>query len=244
MRLAVIFVLSFFIAGCSLLKARPAERAGFIPSVLELKEERERRPFHGGWTNAFFLERKRDSQKLLILPVRTDYLLEKGWWSELNQADQSSYEEEVSELALFFYEELQSAFRNYQGNRWKLVEEPDEETLIVEYALVEVVATKAHINAIGTTLGFFVPGGGLINQTASGSIAFEGKIFDGRDGELLTAFADREADKLAVATLRDFQFYAHARESIREWSEQLAKLMNTSEDITVEDSAPITLSPF
>ncbi len=248
--LSLMFSLLVALSSCSqanqVLKAGSAERAGFIPSVLDLKEERARSPFHGVWykDEDMFYQRRAETTKLYLLPVRTDFLLEKGWWSELNSLDREEYEKDVKELAAHFDSELQNAFENHESNRWKIVTEPDEESLIIEYALVEVVATKVHINAIGTTLGFFVPGGGLISRAGGGSVAFEANIYDGKDGELLLSLADREADKLAVVTLKDYQFYAHARKTIMEWSEQFAELANTEKEITVEDSSAVTIEPW
>ncbi len=237
-------------SGCaqtnSLLKASAAERAGFIPSVLPLTAERQRSPFHGVWykNEDMFYQRREEVTKLVLLPVRTDFLLEKGWWSELNSLDREGYEADVKELARYFDQQLRDAFAGEDMNRWEIVDSPDQDCLIVEYALVEVIATKVHINAIGTTLGFLVPGGGLVSRAGGGSIAFEANVYDGKDGELLVSFADREADKLAIATLKDYQFYAHARESIREWSEQFALIVNSERDFQVTDSLPVTAAPW
>lgn len=191
-----------------------------------------------------FYKRRAEVTKLVLLPVRTDFLLEKGWWSSLNSLDQEGYKEDVQSLARYFDQQLRDAFATDEMNRWEIVDQPDEGSLIVEYALVEVIATKVHINAIGTTLGFFVPGGGLVSRAGGGSIAFEANVYDGKDGELLVSFADRESDKLALATLKDYQFYAHARESIEEWSQQFARIVNSERDFQVIDSLPVTVNPW
>ena len=240
----LLIVFFAFFGGCSLLKGKAAERAGFIPEEIVLEEHRERAPFNGVWADSKseFSRRKAECNKLFIKPVRTDFLLKKGWWSNLNALDRASYQDDVQELASFFREQLIAQIEAFEGNRWEVTNEPDDSTLIFEYALTEVIATKVHLNALGTGLGFFVPGGGLVSQTAGGSIAFEAQVYDGRDGALLIAYADRETDKVSIVTLRDYQFYAHARQSIRDWAEQLAELANTEEDVQVWDSFPFTLS--
>ena len=242
--IALPVLLSF--SACSVLKGKPAERAGFIPNVLTLKDDRERSPYHGVWfaDEDQFYKRMDECNKIAVLPVRTDFLLAKGWWSSLNEIESSSYEKEVGELATYFKQELERALKEHPKNRWEIVEEPDDSTFILEYALVEVIATKVHINAAGTALGAFVTGGGLVSATAGGSVAFEAKIYDGRDGELLAALADRETDKVSVVSLRDYTFYGHSRQAIREWAEQSAELANTSRETQVGDSYPINLSPW
>ena len=249
-KLISLITILFALQGCSqitmLLKASPAERAGFIPNAVPLTSMRERSPFHGSWfkNKQHFYARRSKCKKLHFPPVRTDYLLEKGWWTELNTLDRSSYESDVKELARFFDQEIREAFNDSESDRWEIVDTPDKDTLIMQFALVEVVATKVHINAIGTGLGLFVTGGGLLSSTAGGSIAFEAQLYDGQNGELLVAFADREADKISVASLRDYQFYAHARQSIRDWSEQIVELAHSNEDTQVSDSLPATLLPW
>ncbi len=246
----ILLFLSINLSSCSIarkvLKGAPGQRAGFIPNALELKENRARSPFHGTWFNdmEYFYKRKAETNKIQILPVRTDFLAKKGWWSKLNSGSQNNYIKEVKELAKQFRSELVKEFSKQNPTHWEVVEVADDKTLILEFAITEVVATKAHLNAIGTAAGFFVPGGGLISQTAGGSIAFEAKMFDGQNGELLLAFADRETDTISVVSLKDFQYYAHARQSIRNWSNQFAELAHSDPDKKVEDSSAISIIPW
>ena len=242
--------LSINLSGCStarkVLKGAPGERAGFIPNALELKENRSRSPFHGTWFQdmEYFYKRKAETNKIQILPVRTDFLAKKGWWSKLNTGNHDNYIKEVKKLAELLHSELVRNFKNQNPVHWEIAEEPDDKTLILEFAITEVVATKAHLNAVGTAAGFFVTGGGLISQTAGGSIAFEAKMFDGQNGELLLAFADRETDSISLISLKDFQYYAHARKTIKDWANQFTELTHSDPDKKVEDSSAITIIPW
>lgn len=248
MYLKIIYLLAllFLFSSCSALKASPAERAGFIPNVLALDAEKEATPFHGVWykNKKYFCDRRDEIEQIVILPVRVDYLGEKGWWSRLNSLDSEVYRKDIKELSQYFRDSLKQSFSNVEDRNWQVFDTPSENSLIVEFALTEVVATKAHINAIASTAGFFIPGAGLLATTGAGSIAFEAKIYDGRDGELLLAYSDREADKYSLASLKDFQYYAHARQIIKEWSEQFVKLTSAPKGSEVEDSLPFSLNPF
>ena len=250
MRIIIITFIILVLPSCSVarkvLKGAPADRAGFIPNSLVLKEDRSKSPFHGSWfvDKEYFYKRKEQTNKIQVMPVRTDFLAKKGWWSKLNSGSMESYASEVRQLADLFHSELVKDLKAMSSTKWEIVDQADDETLILEFALVEVVATKAHLNAVGTAAGFLVPGGGLISQTAGGSVAFEAKVFDGKNGELLLAFADRETDTLSLISLKDFQYYAHARKSVMDWSHQFAELVNTGADHKIKDSSGVTIIPW
>ena len=235
-------------AGCQHLKASPAEPSAFVDVPGGLQAASERSPFQSeafrnGDMNAFY-ERRKKCTKLLIRPVRTDFIMERSWWDAFGTFDEAEYAQDASDVAAYFYKRMREEIEQWPGERWKLVEQADEETLVIEYALVELVPTKAIVNAAGTALSFFVPGGGLTSAVAKGSIAFEAKIYDGATGDLLLVFADRESDKTSLVSIADYRYYAHAREAIDDWSEQFAELAHTPKNHQVSDSLPFTLRPW
>jgi hypothetical protein len=89
-----------------------------------------------------------------------------------------------------------------------------------------------------------MPGTGIIRLFGSDSIAIEGMVRDGRIGELLAAFRDREADKSAPISVRDYQMYAHIRRTLDDWADQLAELAGTVPTHQVKDALPFTLDPL
>lgn len=94
------------------------------------------------------------------------------------------------------------------------------------------------------SLDFFVPGGGLIKVAGKGSVAIEGAVRDADTGEILFEFRDREGDKAAPFTVKDFQRFAHAQVAFDEWAKQLVELLATPVTHMVDDSLPFTLSPL
>ncbi len=228
------------------LRADPAPDSGFIQAKEKIGAWKERAPVHKIWfkdRQAFYKNRDR-YKKILFRPVTTDFLISRGWWHELNTADKDDYHHEVEEMALYIKKSFERAFREDPRQRFIVVDKADKETIVYAFALTELIATKAHINAAGTALGIFVPGGGLVKTTAKGSIAIEANIYDGGTNELLVAWADREQDQSSLFSFSDFSWYSHARSTVDNWAQQLVEGYNTPIDHKVEDRPVFTLNPF
>ncbi|MBP9838339.1 MAG: DUF3313 family protein [Proteobacteria bacterium] len=149
--------------------------------------------------------------------------------------------DDAEELGKYFLSRIQL---EYAKKGLDVVDAPTEDSFIWELAIVELDATGVAVNAAATVAGIFVPGSGLVKRFATGSIAIEGIIRDGKTGDILAEFKDREADKETVLSARDFQKYSHARYTLDEWAEQFAQLSSTTSDVKVEDSLPVTINPF
>ena len=238
------------LSGCStvnmLLKADPAEPSGFIENPEQMQEMREHAPFHGLWfkDRAEFDRTRSKFKKIYFQPIATTFIQEKGWWSNLNEADFDQYQEDLVEMATYMKEEFEKAFEEDPAKRFVVTQVPDSQTVIYSIALVELIATKAHINALGTVAGAMVPGGGLMKSTAKGSIAIEVKVIDGETDEVIITWADREMDRSSLFNVNDFSWYSHARKHVDDWAEQLVMLHNVTTSDYVEDSSGFTLNPF
>lgn len=176
--------------------------------------------------------------------MTTKFLIHNGWWDNLNTADRDDYNKEVEQMAVYIKNAFDSAFKEDPNKRFMVVDTPDKETIVYALALTEPVATKAHINAAGTALGIFIPGGGLLKTAAKGSIAIEANIYDGKTNELLVAWADREQDRGSLFSFSDFSWYSHARATVDNWAKQLVEGYNTPIEHKVEDRTLFTLNPF
>lgn len=147
-------------------------------------------------------------------------------------------------MAKFINETLEMVFREDPNKRFQVVQHADQSTVIYEFAIVELRPTKVVVNAAGTALGAVVPGGGLVKSTAKGSIAVEVSARDGKDNELLLTWADREIDRSAPFSFRDFAAYAHARKTVRRWAEDLLEAWTTPDTHLIEGPSPVTINPF
>lgn len=245
-KLCLLISILVIVQGCSIIRARPSKKNLFLTHPEKVIELRERAPFNGvAYLNPERVDEMHATcKKIVILPIRTD-LIEKEMQREIEDEDlRAQRMEEVQEIAKYFHDRLKTAIKNYKNYPYELLEKPEPDSFVLEIALVELDPTLISVNVLGAVAGFFVPGGGLIGRAASGSVAFEAQLRDGKNNEILVEFRDREADKTAPFTFKDFQEYAHIRQAIDEWAEQYAELSATSRTHKVSDSFPFTLSPL
>lgn len=226
-----------------LMKASPAPPSGFLPHEDKLVETRDRAPFNGFYyPDPERIDRmKRTGRAFYFAPIDVSPLRDRLRGDKFTKSEIEDRMAEADELKRYFEERLRMEFSKHGLN---VVDKPREDAFFCEIALVDLRPTLAVVNAAATTAGFFVPGAGLVRRLGSGSIAMEGMVRDGETLDILAEFQDREADKDSLFTVRDFQRYSHARYSIDDWSEQLAKLASTTSEVKVDDSVPVTLIPF
>ena len=227
-----------FCTGCSALKASPAPDSGFIDNPELLTEEKDL-PYHGVW-------RKKDIDRddydtLHVAPVNIEYLEKTSDWSIIKALSREEILQEAEELAVYFREQLQDELKEAEVD---LVAEPDDRSVVLEVAIVELVPTNVVRSAAGNVAGIFVPGGGILSAGTGGSIAIEGKYFEAQSGEELALFKDREQAKIAPLDLAGLTAFQHARNSIDDWIEQIVKIITSPRGTPVRDSSPFRLSPW
>ena len=234
-------------AAIKILKASETKNYGFIPKPELFDPAFDSTPFHRRWITedaSRYQELKTSLKEVYIEPVNTSILkaeLEK----EITDPDeQQARIDEVEELARYFRNKIALVLNDTPHKNFKLIETPGKNTIRLALALVEVEPTNPSINALGTAAGFFVPGGGLVKIAAKGGVAIEGFIDETNKQTLLEQFKDKESDKAAPFTVKDFQKYAHIRSSIDDWSMQLAEILNQPVGHKVKDSLPFELAIF
>ncbi len=238
------------ISGCTVLKASPADNAGFVPKPELLAEKRERAPFNAYWVfNPDEYDKlRRDYAKVYIAPVDTSVVRAIYKSATGSEETKTMRIEEAEELANYFRERIKLNLKDSKstnGRKMEVTEQPGPKTLSLKLALVQVVPTNPGVNLIGTAAGFFVPGGGLIKLVGEGSVAMEGYVAEESASlSLYEEFKDREGQKTSPFSLKDYQKYAHIRESIDEWAQQISLLLTTPSEYMVDDSSVISLNPL
>ena len=234
------------LSGCAVLKASPALDTGFLPDAKKLSERRERWPFNGVYVSdeKKYSKLKKEYNQIYIKRINTKFLEDKLSKKEESEKAKIYRKEEIQEIANYMRNTFKMRLSHYPEHPFELTEEPGSKTFILELAFAELDPTNPALNATGTVLGFLVPGGGLLSRVHSGSVAIEGIIRDGASGRILLEFKDREGDKTSAFSIKDYQRYAHARDSIEDWADQFAELMATDLDHKVEDSLPFEINPL
>lgn len=216
-------------------KAGPAKPSGYLDEKGKPLSRDTRFPFQRVWY-------KRDIQwerytKLHVAPVNTRYLEEMGWWDKLSPANARDRRQSAAEIAAYLREAIVKAFREDKKKVVQVVDEPKGAgVLVLETALVELVPTKAWLNAAGYA--------GVMMALDKGTIAIEGRLKDASTGEVLAMFADREAGKDSLLDAQDLTWWGHAREAVDDWAKQMVQVAHAEEWETVDDSWSFKLRPW
>ena len=146
-------------------------------------------------------------------------------------------------MANYMRQQFQREFQ--RGGQYRVVSKPGPNTLALQLALVELKPTNVHGNVIGTGASVVAPGANYaVGQFTKGSIAFEGKLRDGKSGTLLAEYADREHDKMSLFSFRDYDPYAHSRRTAKDWAREMRDLSVAPVGEKVHRTHRFTLNPF
>lgn len=146
-------------------------------------------------------------------------------------------------LALFAREDLIAAFEKDAHHRFKVVDRPGRNTVVFEFAIVELVPNKVSLK-----LASLAPYGGsvarLLAMKNRSTVAFEARFRDAETWDVIMLLADREAEKSHLVNRKDYTWYAHAKSIIREWSQQMVVMCNKGPHDMIKDSRKFELKPW
>lgn len=242
---------SFFLcAGCSSIDPEPIPDSGYIDHPIKMVPWTQRAAYAqriGFKSRRQFYATRARFTKICFRPTRIDFLRSPGPWDQLNSSGYEQYKEDAKTVAKCMDDTLREVFCKDPLKRFKVVTRPDKNTIVYEFAIVDLRPTKVAVNVGGTVLGFFIPLAGIATTVAAdtqGSIAVEVTARDGKNNELLVCWADRRVDRLALFSFRDYEKYAHAKVTMRQWAEALLMDWNTPDTVWIERPYPVTLNPF
>lgn len=193
-------------------RTKAAEKQVVIPQeYARLMKSPERIPFQKAWARPELI-RKYD--KITIKTEVSPVQLESG---ELGKQNLRNYigsdKKDIVELAEYTAKSFKKSFA--KSRRIKIVNKPGPKTMLLQFALVQVVPNKAVVGAITSTWSL-VPGIGWlfapINVKIKGEIdelggvtAMETIIVDSETGEMLAVVADRVKGKMAFFNAKDLR---------------------------------------
>ncbi len=231
-----------------LLKAKPAKISPFLDQRAKMRPARERVPFHFVWRNpdtATQVEVMRRTE-IYIAPVSLSHLrpvskklaaweMRRGWTQRRER-----------EIAAQIRDEFARAFLNAPAApRFRVVTRPTAKSVTLEIAVTEINPTSVRGNMVKLAAKFTIgPASALLGVFTKGNIAIEGKVSLSGQGTPVFQFADNEKDKMTFYSARDFQAYAHATMTIKEWAREFEEFTRTYGDHKVRESSFITLKPW
>lgn len=232
------------VAGCDMLKAKPAPTTSFVAA--EPMYHDPALPFQRVWRRPDLNWDK--YRKLYVAPVDTNHMLRMTEWQE--GVRRAEIESDVRNLAVYTQNALKKAFREDPKRRLRVLETTDAaaDTLSLEVALIEVVPSKVVLNMLqhvpwGVGLGISAVRGIAGDKS---TVAIEARLRDASSGLILAAMADREAQVIAPGNLRGLTWYGHAHQIINNWADQFVKVVNRDRAAgqVVDDTRPFTLRPW
>jgi hypothetical protein len=127
------------------------------------------------------------------------------------------------------------AVENDPKKHFKVVDQPGPNTLILETAIVQLVPSKAELQALSLVpvgfvglIGTGVMAGGSVatnsEDQGKGVIAMEGRTRDGESGEVVWMFADREHPPTAILDIKALFWWEPAKPICDGWARQFVEL--------------------
>jgi len=231
--------LVLLVGGC---KAGEARSAGYIDKADMVADPSL--PFQRSWVKPGF--DKTHYTKLYVAPVNVSYMLQETEWQKGMRKD--DFEKDVAKLAVFTQDALKNAFRDDPKHRMQVLDTlaPDRDALVLEVAIIEVVPSNVALNALGYApfgVGLALTSVRMIAKDTS-TCAFEARVRDASTNETVMKFADREAEQVAVVSVRGLTWYSHAESIITQWSDQFVKIANGKPGETVKPADTFTLKPW
>src|SRR5579862_4569368 len=127
--------------GC---RARPAPDSGFLQDPNLMKAD-SAVPFNRMYTNPKYLSK--NFSEIYVAPVNTDYVMAENLWEKatLAEVNKSDVKKNVEMLADYQRNAFIKACENDPNKKFKVVEKPGPNTLILETAIVQLVPSKAEL---------------------------------------------------------------------------------------------------
>jgi hypothetical protein len=225
-----------------LLKAKPAKLSPFFEQPEMVMDTRKTLPFQKTWIMKDKAMEPAKKTKLYVAPVSLEHLRPVKKILVRNEVEWGSINRREEEMANRLRNEFAKAFLRSPQPRYSIVQQPGPDTVTLEMAIVELNPTSPKGNAVKTALKFVVgPVASLGGYFTKGNMAIEGKVRDSASGALFFQFADNEADKMTLYSLRDFKPYGHALHAIKKWAEQFELMTRKPPGQKLRDSSFITL---
>jgi Protein of unknown function (DUF3313) len=234
-----------WMAGC---KATAAPESGYLANSGEMKKRADS-PFDRSW-----LDRKIDESnytELLVRPVNIQYVKAQNIWEQASVRDLGSLHKDFEEIAAYTRKAFIDAAEKDPKHRFKVVQTAGPKTAVLELAIVQLVPSKAGLNAIGligpiasgSVMALEIAGGAVTNSQDSGEgvIAIEGRIRDGATGKVIYMFADRERGQMAALNIAEYTWWEPERRIIDIWAKDLIELASTPANQRVKEPATFEL---
>jgi hypothetical protein len=253
-----VLILSMMVSGCCALQT-PVEDSGFLPASENLVEPQGHVPFDYAYIPdpEKFERAKREKRSVCMQPVITAFAEDVAKKRDLPEGWIRARIQEYRELGRDLEEKFKEAVRTfdpveeYSGESFaasitkkSLCEYPSPDSLVWEVALVEVSPNIPVVSVIATIANYFLHGTALVRALGSGGVVIEGILRDGESDDVLLTFRERQGDKIALLSARNYTVYGHTRRVFSEIAQQMVELSYAPREYDVPGSWTFTFNPF
>jgi hypothetical protein len=217
--------------GC---RAKPAPDSGFLQDP-KLMAADKNVPFNRIYINPKFTNK--NFSEIYVAPVNTDYVMAENIWEKATVANFSKddVKKNIGLLADYQRNAFIKACQTDPKKKFRIVDRPGPNTLILEMAIVQLVPSKVELQALGLVpVGFFGVAATGVELGASaatdsedqgkGVIAMEARTRDGQTGEIVSMFADREHPPTAIIDIKALFWWEPAKPICDGWARQFVQL--------------------
>ena len=233
----------FIFGGCAIYKQTEPISPVFLDGAVR-KSKIDRVPFQHAWSSS---NSGRGINSIYVKPVRIDLLSPDSWTDSTSMGITSAddYNEVVEKLAQYFNERLIEELRLVykRKKRLKIVDAPNDKSVILEIAITEMILSRPVSHAIGLTVP--VPGIGMaLSAMHDPHVAFAAR-FVAPDGKtLLGTLADRRFAPARLIDLNKLTMTSTIREIISQWAREIAEAIEFERLAKVERSSRFSLLPW
>jgi len=186
--------------------------------------------------------------EVYVAPVNTDYVMAQNIWEKATLANVSKDDvrKNVDLLANYMRNAFIKEFQNDRKKRFRVVEKPGQDTLILEMAIVQLVPSKSELQALSLVpVGFVgligtgvMAGGSAVTHSedqGKGVIAIEGRTRDGASGEVICMFADRQHPPTAILDIKALFWWEPAKPICDGWAKQFVEFETSPPGTTIKN---------
>lgn len=214
--------------GC---KATPAPDSGFLDDSSSLKRNPDL-PFAKGYWNREVSQQK--YTHIYVAPVNTRYVMAQNIWERASAAQvrEEDLQKAMNDMGEYMREAFKKAAAEDPRRRLVVVDKPGPNTIVLEMAIVQLVPSKAALNAMGF-ISWIPTAVTVVGSTVAesqdhgkGVIAMEARLRDGVTGEVVGMFADRESPPVAILDIKALSWWAPCKAVIDNWARQFIEVAN------------------
>jgi hypothetical protein len=224
------------LCGC---RAKPAPDSGYLQNPQLMKADKNI-PFNRMYVNPKF--KSVTYREIYVAPVNTDYVMAENIWEKatLAHVNKEDVKKNVQALADYQRNAFIKACQTDPQKHFTVVDKPGPNTLILEMALVQLVPSKSELQALGLVPVVGVGAGVAVvefgasaatnsEDQGKGVVAMEARGRDGKSGEVVFMFADREHPPTAILDIKALFWWEPAKPICDGWARQFVQLSNDPE---------------